>query len=62
VERERARALDRAVEEAGPEDVVLVCGKGHEREQIVGGTRRPFDDAEVARSAHGKRRPPRPVL
>ncbi len=62
VELDRARAIQRAVEEAEPEDVILVCGKGHEREQIMGRDRRPFDDVEIARAAHRRRGPARPVL
>jgi UDP-N-acetylmuramoyl-L-alanyl-D-glutamate--2,6-diaminopimelate ligase len=30
--------------------VVLLAGKGHEKEQIIGFTSIPFDDAEVALS------------
>ena len=33
---------------AGPEDVVLIAGKGHEDYQIVGCTKNHFSDAEVA--------------
>jgi len=51
VERDRARAIEVAVAGAGPEDVVLVAGKGHEDYQEVGGARRPFSDQAVARAA-----------
>ena len=50
VERDRARAITRAIGEAGPHDIVLIAGKGHEPYQEVGGVRHPFDDAAVARS------------
>ena len=40
-----------ALKQAAPGDVVLLAGKGHEKEQIVGFTSIPFDDAEVALSA-----------
>ena len=38
-----------AIAEAGPDDVVLVAGKGHEPYQDVGGVKHPFEDAAVAR-------------
>ncbi|MCA3130911.1 MAG: UDP-N-acetylmuramoyl-L-alanyl-D-glutamate--2,6-diaminopimelate ligase [Rhodocyclaceae bacterium] len=49
-EPDRAAAIARAVREAGPRDVVLVAGKGHERTQEVAGRRLPFDDVHVART------------
>jgi len=33
--------------------VVLIAGKGHEKEQIIGFTTIPFDDVEVALAALG---------
>ena len=51
VELDRAEAIRWALRQAGPDDCVLIAGKGHEREQIVGTERRPFDDREVARQA-----------
>jgi UDP-N-acetylmuramoyl-L-alanyl-D-glutamate--2,6-diaminopimelate ligase len=51
VELDRAKAIERAVREAGPDDVVLLAGKGHETEQKIGDVVRPFDDVEVARAA-----------
>ncbi|MBV9700018.1 MAG: UDP-N-acetylmuramoyl-L-alanyl-D-glutamate--2,6-diaminopimelate ligase [Candidatus Eremiobacteraeota bacterium] len=50
-ELDRRRAIERAITEAGPGDVVLVAGKGHERYQIVGKDALPFDDLAVAREA-----------
>ncbi|MET0656734.1 MAG: UDP-N-acetylmuramoyl-L-alanyl-D-glutamate--2,6-diaminopimelate ligase [Steroidobacteraceae bacterium] len=47
VERDRARAINSALEGAGAGDVVLVAGKGHEDYQIIGTERRHFSDAEV---------------
>jgi UDP-N-acetylmuramoyl-L-alanyl-D-glutamate--2,6-diaminopimelate ligase len=47
VEADRARAIDLAVQLAGPGAVVLVAGKGHEDYQIVGDQRLHFDDREV---------------
>ncbi|MFZ2526507.1 MAG: cyanophycin synthetase, partial [Rhodococcus sp. (in: high G+C Gram-positive bacteria)] len=44
---DRAAAIDAAVRWAGPGDVVLVAGKGHERGQEIHGIKHPFDDREV---------------
>jgi UDP-N-acetylmuramoyl-L-alanyl-D-glutamate--2,6-diaminopimelate ligase len=46
---ERREAIAAAIEEAGPGDIVLVAGKGHEQGQIVGEIVLPFDDVAVAR-------------
>jgi UDP-N-acetylmuramoyl-L-alanyl-D-glutamate--2,6-diaminopimelate ligase len=51
VEHDRARAIRTALERSGPEDVVLIAGKGHEEYQIYGSERRPFSDRSVARAA-----------
>lgn len=48
---DRRSAIEKAVEMASPNDVVLIAGKGHEPYQIVGGVRLPFDDRLVAREA-----------
>ncbi|MGB0678339.1 MAG: UDP-N-acetylmuramoyl-L-alanyl-D-glutamate--2,6-diaminopimelate ligase [Polyangiales bacterium] len=48
-ELDRRAAIHFAVRQAAASDVVLVAGKGHEREQLVGSQRLAFDDAlEVA--------------
>lgn len=44
VEPDRATAIDLAVGRAGPGDVLVVAGKGHEQGQYVGGEVLPFDD------------------
>jgi UDP-N-acetylmuramoyl-L-alanyl-D-glutamate--2,6-diaminopimelate ligase len=49
IELDRARAIAMAIAEAKDDDVVLVCGKGHETEQIIGTTRSHFSDHEVAK-------------
>ena len=43
---DRAEAIRHAVLQAGPEDLVLVAGKGHETYQEVMGVRHPFNDVE----------------
>ncbi len=48
VEPDRRAAIALVVEEARPGDVVLIAGKGHERGQIIGHEKVPFDDREVA--------------
>jgi UDP-N-acetylmuramoyl-L-alanyl-D-glutamate--2,6-diaminopimelate ligase len=51
IQRDRAAAIRRAVLSAGPDDFVLVAGKGHETYQEVLGARRPFSDAAAVRAA-----------
>lgn len=51
VEPDRTTAIRMAVEAAQLGDVVLIAGKGHEKEQILNGRTIPFDDTEVARTA-----------
>ncbi len=47
VVHDRRTAITTAIERARPGDVVLVAGKGHEAEQLVGGERRAFSDRAV---------------
>lgn len=49
----RRDAIAAAIAEAGPEDIVLLAGKGHEQGQIVGDLVLPFDDVAVARECAG---------
>jgi UDP-N-acetylmuramoyl-L-alanyl-D-glutamate--2,6-diaminopimelate ligase len=51
VEHDRRRAIRQAIAAAGPNDVVLIAGKGHETLQQVGNERRAFDDRFEARRA-----------
>ncbi|MGH2849940.1 MAG: UDP-N-acetylmuramoyl-L-alanyl-D-glutamate--2,6-diaminopimelate ligase [Solirubrobacteraceae bacterium] len=49
---DRREAIVRAIDLAGPGDVVVIAGKGHERgQEFAGGRTIPFDDAEVATAA-----------
>lgn len=48
---DRAEAIETAISIAGPGDIVVLAGKGHEDYQIIGNTKSSFDDRKVARSA-----------
>jgi UDP-N-acetylmuramoyl-L-alanyl-D-glutamate--2,6-diaminopimelate ligase len=50
-EPDRAAAIARAVQAAGPGDAVVIAGKGHETGQEIGGVVHPFDDRLVLRAA-----------
>jgi UDP-N-acetylmuramoyl-L-alanyl-D-glutamate--2,6-diaminopimelate ligase len=54
IEPDRAAAIRLALKEAKAGDVVLLAGKGHEKEQIVGFTSIPFDDVKIALAALGE--------
>ncbi|MEP6908384.1 MAG: UDP-N-acetylmuramoyl-L-alanyl-D-glutamate--2,6-diaminopimelate ligase, partial [Pseudoxanthomonas sp.] len=49
VQRDRAQAIARAIGDAGPDDIVLIAGKGHEFYQEIAGVRHAFDDTVMAR-------------
>src|SRR5690606_35803023 len=53
VEPDRRQAIGAALAAAQPGDIVLIAGKGHESEQVIGAERLPFDDAQVAREMAG---------
>ncbi|MFZ6024788.1 MAG: UDP-N-acetylmuramoyl-L-alanyl-D-glutamate--2,6-diaminopimelate ligase [Bacteroidota bacterium] len=44
---DRKEAIRTAVSYAGPEDIILVAGKGHEKYQDIKGVKYPFDDKQV---------------
>ena len=49
IEPDRATAIQRAIEQAQPGDVVILAGKGHETYQVLKEGTIPFDDRQVAR-------------
>lgn len=54
---DRRQAIDIAISNAQPGDVVLLAGKGHETSQIVGDVHIAFDDRRVARTCLAAREP-----
>jgi UDP-N-acetylmuramoyl-L-alanyl-D-glutamate--2,6-diaminopimelate ligase len=44
---DRRQAIKTAVSMAGPEDILLIAGKGHEKYQEINGVKHHFDDKEV---------------
>ena len=50
IEPDREQALALALEEAGPGDIVLLAGKGHETYQVLRDRTIEFDDREKARA------------
>jgi UDP-N-acetylmuramoyl-L-alanyl-D-glutamate--2,6-diaminopimelate ligase len=53
---DRQEAIAHAIAMAQPCDTVVIAGKGHEDYQILGQTRRHFDDCAVAQAALARRR------
>lgn len=51
VDADRRSAIERAIADARPGDVVVIAGKGHEPGQTIGTTVVPFDDRQVAAEA-----------
>jgi len=52
---DRSAAIEWAIGDAQPGDIVLIAGKGHEPYQIIGTDRIPFDDRRQARDALRRR-------
>jgi UDP-N-acetylmuramoyl-L-alanyl-D-glutamate--2,6-diaminopimelate ligase len=48
VEHDRRRAIELALTDAEPGDLVLILGKGHEQGQEIAGVVAPFDDRTIA--------------
>lgn len=47
---DRKLAIMSCLEEAHPEDIILIAGKGHENYQIIGDTKMHFSDQEIVNS------------
>ncbi|CAH2599480.1 UDP-N-acetylmuramoyl-L-alanyl-D-glutamate--2, 6-diaminopimelate ligase [Rhodovastum atsumiense] len=54
---ERRAAIASALSDLGPDDVLVVAGKGHEQGQTIAGMTLPFDDAETVRHLLGTASP-----
>jgi UDP-N-acetylmuramyl tripeptide synthase len=52
---DRGAAIEAAIACAGPSDLVVIAGKGHEDYQILGNRRISFDDRRHAKAALTKR-------
>jgi UDP-N-acetylmuramoyl-L-alanyl-D-glutamate--2,6-diaminopimelate ligase len=52
---DRGRAVARAIELAGPQDLIVLAGKGHETYQVRGTTAYPFDERALVRAAYAAR-------
>lgn len=48
---DRKKAIQYAVEKAEQDDIIIIAGKGHETEQIIGTEKYVFDDRQVAAEA-----------
>ena len=56
IEVDRRAAIEKAVELAREDDVLVIAGKGHEQgQELAGGVKVPFDDVTVVREALGAR-------
>ena len=55
---DRREAIRTALQEARPEDLVLLAGKGHETYQIVGTEKRPFDERVIVQELLAELRVP----
>ncbi|QMT31148.1 UDP-N-acetylmuramoyl-L-alanyl-D-glutamate--2,6-diaminopimelate ligase [Alysiella filiformis] len=55
VQVDRKLAIEQAIAQANPQDIVLIAGKGHETYQDIQGVKTHFSDFEVAEEALSKR-------
>lgn len=51
---DRREAIAAALEEADPDDTVVLAGKGHETYQVIGTERQPFDEVAIVRELGGR--------
>ncbi len=49
IELDRKKAVEQVLKSAKKTDIILIAGKGHEREQITGFKRTPFSDIEIVK-------------
>ncbi|MGB9697040.1 MAG: UDP-N-acetylmuramoyl-L-alanyl-D-glutamate--2,6-diaminopimelate ligase [Ignavibacteria bacterium] len=47
IEPDREIAIKKGLEMSQPNDLILICGKGHETYQEIKGVKYPFDDAKI---------------
>jgi UDP-N-acetylmuramoyl-L-alanyl-D-glutamate--2,6-diaminopimelate ligase len=52
VVHDRRAAIEFALAEAAPDDLIVITGKGHEQDQIVGTERLPFNDRRVVKQLY----------
>ena len=48
---DRVKAIEKAVSLAKKDDIVVLCGKGHEQSICIGTTEHPWNEQEEARKA-----------
>ncbi|MCL1789365.1 MAG: UDP-N-acetylmuramoyl-L-alanyl-D-glutamate--2,6-diaminopimelate ligase [Oscillospiraceae bacterium] len=51
---DRKQAIAFALSEAEKDDIILLCGKGHETYQVIGDDYQPFDEREIVRNLVGR--------
>jgi len=56
IEADRRKAIERAIQKARKDDVILIAGKGHETYQVIGAEKIHFSDKEVAQQCLRGRR------
>ncbi|MDP3640899.1 MAG: cyanophycin synthetase, partial [Alphaproteobacteria bacterium] len=44
---DRKAAIEHAIQSLEPTDILIIAGKGHEKHQIIGSQKIPFDDMQV---------------
>ncbi|MCM1054321.1 MAG: UDP-N-acetylmuramoyl-L-alanyl-D-glutamate--2,6-diaminopimelate ligase [Bacteroides sp.] len=52
---DRREAVEYALKQARPKDIIVLCGKGHETHQIYGNEYRHFDEHEIVREFFNNR-------